>query len=668
MIANSRFRTRALVAAFTLLFVFVTVVAAPPSEAQEFLGVWNKQGMQTLITGPVKANLAYTDQSGKEQVISVDQLTPAQLDGMPEGLAEVGKSQLLRTGFFDQLWSSIKDQVCKDVQINIQRLVNRSPNSSYDIQPCVMNSKSYVIATFNTGWENDQFKQVTGRRLMINMTVPFNGVQFWVTSPHTCHHNGSCNPGQPGDPMFVYAFTANIFIICAPSPTPTINQFALPISCQGKSSIDTYGVFGGDVTGQLKQAAGQLAGTILVQGAGAAATGGASLPEAAASIVAAGVNTLINGIGAGIALLDDQHLRDQVSSALGPMGSGTLNANAASVSTQFNSLFTNLYNAWLGGMRPFAVGIGKGLSLDFGLVYPPPAKPQLKNTIAAQNAGSIIPPSIAVAQPEVLAGQLLPVKASSFRGTYATSIPLSWNKTVLGTPSTAVAYGPPPVSTKTGGLTFDATNLKPLSVYHFSVRECDALSCAPPSDEVTVKTEAGGANEVIFWLDKDIAHPVGTFPAPASGGDFIANVRIPANTAPGPHLLSASIYGRPPATATITVCQAGGCLPSAALVNPANGTVFPPGAGVMVGAQVTLRGAAFAPNGEVMIYLDNLKSQRIATAPVGPVGGFQSSFRMPMVAAGQHKFLVLEAKPGTAPPHLQYNEATVAVFVQAAAQ
>jgi hypothetical protein len=212
------------------------------------------------------------------------------------------------------------------------------------------------------------------------------------------------------------------------------------------------------------------------------------------------------------------------------------------------------------------------------------------------------------------------------------------------------------------------TNLKPLSVYHFSAHECDALSCAPPSEEVTVKTEAGGANEVIFWLDKDTAHPVGTFPAPASGGDFMANVRIPAGTAPGQHMLSASIYGRPPATAMITVCQSGGCAPSAALVNPANGTVFPSGAVVVVGLQVTLRGAAFAPNGEVAIYLDNLKSQRIATAPVGPVGGFQSTFRMPMVAAGQHKFLVIEAKPGTVPPHVQYDEANVAVFVQAAAQ
>src|SRR5580693_606046 len=103
MISFSRIRSRALGAALVLLVIIV--VAASPGEAQEFLGVWTKAGMQTLITGPVKANLAYSDQSGKEQITEIDQLTPAQLNGMPKGLAEIGKSQLLRTGFFDQLWS-----------------------------------------------------------------------------------------------------------------------------------------------------------------------------------------------------------------------------------------------------------------------------------------------------------------------------------------------------------------------------------------------------------------------------------------------------------------------------------------------------------------------------------------------------------------------------------
>jgi hypothetical protein len=667
MTANSLSSVRALATrAFVLL---LAVTTAAPAGAQDFLDVWKKTGFQTFITGPIKANLAYTDPSGKEQVASVPQLSATQLAGMPASLADIAKSQLLRTGYFDQLWSSIKNQVCQDLQTAIAKQVNQSPNSAYDIQPCVLNNRSYLVASFATQWENDSMQQVTGHRLTLNLTMPFNGILFWVTSPHTCHHGGSCNPGQPEDPAFMMIFTANIYVICTPYPNPSVAQFQLPLSCQGTSSIDVYDVVGGDVTGKLKQAADQLAVTVVVQGAGAVATGGASLPEAAAAILASGVNTLIDGIGAGIAAIDDQHLRDFVSQALiGRIGSSTLGANGKSAATQFNALFTDLYNAWLGGLRPFAVGIGPGLSLDFGLVYPTPAKPQLKNTIAAQNAGSIIAPSIAIAQPEVLAGQLLPVRASSFRGTYATTIPLSWSKTVLGAPHTIVAYGPPPTTVTTTVLTFDVNGLKPLTEYLFSVKECDGLSCAPPSDEVKVKTEAGGANEVVFWLDKDVKDPIGKFPAPTSGGDFTANVRIPANTPPGQHVLYASMYGRPPASATITVCQPAGCAATVGVVNVANGTMFPPNAVVMVGANVTLRGAGFAPNGEVGIYLDTITTARLAAVPVGPVGGVQTTFRVPMTAAGHHKFIVIEPKPGTAPPHLQFVEAEVPVYVQAAAQ
>jgi hypothetical protein len=145
-------------------------------------------------------------------------------------------------------------------------------------------------------------------------------------------------------------------------------------------------------------------------------------------------------------------------------------------------------------------------------------------------------------------------------------------------------------------------------------------------------------------------------------------VRIPAATPPGQHTLYASIYGRPPASAPIAVCQPAGCAATVGMVNMSNGTMFPPNAVVMVGANITLRGAGFAANGEVGIYLDNIKTSRIAAAPVGPVGGVQATLRVPMVPPGHHKFIVIEAKPGTAPPHLQFVEAEVPVYVQAAAQ
>jgi len=673
MDAKSRSFTRALAVALVLL-----IGRATAAHSQEHLDLWQQSNLQSLITGPVRLNLAYKDQTGSDQLKQVDQLSAAELDGMPPSLIAAKGSPILRTGYFDQLWQSIKGSVCNDVQQNITRLVNQvgqgNGNSVYDMQACVMSAKSYMMANFETNWENDQFQRVSGRRILMNLSVPFNGVLFWVTSPHTCNRHGPCNPGQPQDPAFMVAFTANIFILCAPYPTATVQTFAPPIACQPNSSIDIDGVYGGDVTGQLKQAAEHFATSTLVEAASVGVTGGASLPEAAAGFVVNGLKVLIDGIGTGIALLDDQHLRDRVSAAISRfVGSGTLNANAQTVGNEFNQFFTNVYNAYLSGFRGFGVGVWAvknkpPFMLDFGLVYLPPAQPQLKNATAAQNKGSIIAPSIAIQQPEVLAGQLLPVKASSFLGTYSTSIPLSWNKTVIGTAHSTIAYGPPPTVVKTTATTFDVTGLKPLTEYLFSVKECDGLTCAPASEEVKVKTEAGGANEVIFWLDKDIKNPVGKFPAPTTGGDFTANVRIPPATAPGQHILYASIYGRPPASAQITVCQAGGCAATFGVVNTANGTMFPPNSVVISAGQVTVRGAGFAANGEVGIYVDNIKTSRLAQAPVGPVGGFQTSFRMPMLQAGQHKLIAIEPKPGTAPPHLQFIEASFPVYVQAAAQ
>ncbi len=662
-----RSRLRGYCAALVLLVVLAAEAASSAASAQEFLDVWKKSGLQTLITGPVRLNLGYTDTNGKPQLAQVTALSPSQLDGMSKGLLDAKGSPLMRTGYFDSLWNAMKGSVCQDVQTNIQRIVNHSPNSAYDVQPCVMSSKSYLVATFNTSWENDQFQTVNGHRLLLDLRVPFNGVLFWVTSPHTCHHGGSCNPGQPEDPMFMFAFTADIYVICTEAPQNPANQFNPPLSCEGKSSITMDGVYGGDVSANLKQAAAQFASSTLVEAGSVAATGGASFPEAAAGFVANGLKVLVDGIGTGIALLDDQHLRDSVSAWISVgLGSGTLNSNAQNLSTSFNQLFTNCYNAFLDGFRPFAVAIGPHLSLDFGLVYPAPAKPQLKNTVASQNAGSIIAPSIAIAQPEVLAGQVLPVKASSFRGTYSTEIKLAWDKTVRGKANSILAWGPPPTTIKTAALTFDATNLKPSTVYHFSVHECDGLSCAPPSDEFTSKTEAGGANEVVFWLDKDTQHPVGKFAAPVNGGDFTANVKIPAATAPGAHTLFASIYGRPPASAPITVCQAGGCAATVGVLNVANNTMFPPNAVVVVMSPVTLRGSGFTPGGVVAIFVDNLKGQKVAQAAVGPLGNFQGSFKMPMVQAGHHSLIAVEAKPGTKPP--QFVTANTPVFVQAMAQ
>ena len=97
---------------------------------------------------------------------------------------------------------------------------------------------------------------------------------------------------------------------------------------------------------------------------------------------------------------------------------------------------------------------------------------------------------------------------------------------------------------------------------------------------------------------------------------------------------------------------------SVGVVNPAEGIV----AG---GGDITLRGTGFAAGGEASIYLDSIKASRVGTAVVGPAGEFEATVRVPTVPPGPHKFLVLEGKPGTAPP--QFVTATVGIRVKAAA-
>jgi hypothetical protein len=87
-----------------------------------------------------------------------------------------------------------------------------------------------------------------------------------------------------------------------------------------------------------------------------------------------------------------------------------------------------------------------------------------------------------------------------------------------------------------------------------------------------------------------------------------------------------------------------------------------------VSSQVVVRGSRFAPGGAVVVFVDTVKGPRAGTAGVGPLGNFQATFNMPTVAPGPHKFLAVEAKPGTAPPHLQFVQASVGVYVQALAQ
>ncbi len=550
-----------------------------------------------------------------------------------------------------------------------------------------MNTRGGMLVSFQTSWAGSDVLQPggTGRRLRIDYEAPLNGVIFWVTSPHTCHHGSTC-PTEPQDPVISLIFTVDIVVTCT-SQAPgvaqtTVQTIPLPISCASDSSITPDAVLGGDVTGQLDAAALGWVKQLTTEAGSVVATGGASLPAAAAAAIAGAVNVAVKGIGAAVAAISDQHLRDFVSSSLSILASHTAGTSANQAGTAFASFFQELYGAQLNGLKPFAVEIGQGASLNFGLGYPPPAKPVLENTTKAQNQGSIISPAIAVAQQQVAAGQTIPVQATYFRGTYVNEMDIGWNKTVLGKPVSKLKWGPPEVTITTSALSFQATDLKPNTGYGFAVQECDALSCSPWSEVLAQKTEGAAAGDVVFWLDSNLKQPVGMEALAAGGGAFTAKVTIPVTTAPGQHMLNAAAPGQPVATAPIEVCAASGCGASVALVNTANNTFYPPGWRVEVSYPVTLRGSQFPPGGVATIYLDSVNGAKLGTAPVGPLGHFQLTLSVPRVAQGAHNFIAVEGgqqKFVPVPGHPLQNamakqaagktvEASVSVEVQAMAQ
>lgn len=670
------FSRRTLKAAIPVLFVFLAVRCAIAQATAE-INPWKPSGTVYWIASPIRLNLGYTDQNGKPSAAEVSSFSAGQLAGLPAGLLQAKGSELFTPGHFDALWSAMKGGICTDVQQAINTLENHSPTSPYDIQPCAMNSRGYLTANFQESWEDDSMNMVNGRRIRFTYQAPLNGVTFWMTSPHTCNRHSNC-PTEPTDPAFTIVFTAYLTVIC--TSTPNATSFDLPVTCTPAVDLSVDGVYGGDVTSQLVASATKFTAQLATEGAAAAASGGSVAPEAAIAAIGGALNLAVQGIGTLIAADTDAHLRDQVSADIvGFVNSQTLDSNSTNVSNDFNALFQNLYQATLGGLRPFVIGISPKLNFDFGLIYPLPAKPQIQNTTAANNKGSLFSQTIAVSQPEVVAGQMLPVTASFFRGTYVNALNIAWNKTVLGDSKSSLVWGPPQTTITTPALTFNAIDLKPATQYRFQVHECDGISCAPLSDVLTTATEATGSNDVYFWLDSNTGQIIGHNTVGAQGGQFLTNVLIPASTAPGAHQLHAGTPGGQPATASITVCQVGGCGPTVGVLNTSNNTLYPPGSVVEVGLPVVLRGSKFAPGGSVWIWVDGVQGTKAGAAPVGPLGNFQANFTMPMIQWGKHNLVAIELKPGVKLPPTQKGKmpvippqdlvsASVAVYVQAQAQ
>jgi len=642
------------------MFVLAKAAVADPNP-------WTQAGSSSLI-GPMRLNLAFIDQNGTPRAALVTSLPSSALASIP-GLQKAAASPLLewqkgKGGYLDGLWSAMRSSVCSDMQRGIVKLVNHSPNWAYDVQPCAMNSRGYLTAAFQTQWQNEQYQSVNGRRIRFNYVVPLNGVTFWVTSPGTCHRGTSC-PFGATDPQYTVAFSAIISVTCTGASGATGPSLGLPAACVPASSITVDGVYGGDVTGNLKAAAVSWVQQLDAEAGSVVVTAGASAAVAAAAAIAGAISVAIKGIGTAIASVNDQHLRDQVSAwIVGFIGSGTVAANAKSASAQFQDLFQQAYFAQLAGLKGFGVGVGAGFGLDFTMGYAPPAKPVVRNITASQNATSLFSPTIALAQPQVQPGETVAVQAESFRGAYVNELDVGWNKTVIGSPSTAVNWGPPNTTTSTNSLTFQAKNLKPGTQYGFRVRECDGITCSPWSETLVTKTEAGGSNEVFFYLDSDSAHPVGAATlSDSSGAAFTTPITIPNSTKPGAHVLNAAVLGKSVATAPLTVCELSGCGPTLSVVNTSNGTLYTTRVVVEKGNGVTLRCSKFAYGGIVTIFVDSATGTKVGTAAVGPAQNCQTTVTVAFaMTSGQHTFVAVEKYQS------QTLQASTAVYVESAAQ
>ena len=631
-------------AAAAVLTGLTLLMAPPPAWGQ--VSYWSPWNSEVPVTGALQTRLAYTDTGGAAQNLPLPQMPATAQAGLPGGLKSLVALPLLKTtpgvgGYFDQAWSTIRGAVCNQVKTEIMNQVNFSPNSAYNVR-CQTNPKGVLTVTYVTTWENDQFQQVTGRRLIFDYWVPLNGATFYVTSPVTCHAGTNCGP-EPTDPQYTASFTVHITVV---STSANTTSFGLPVTDTYSAAVVTDGVDGGDITGGLTSAAVKWAATLPAAAAAAAASGGTA---GIGVLVTSTAKLLTDAIATGIAGVVDQHLRDEVSVRC-VFISAAANSAAQRAGAQFDALFKALYDAQLSGLGQFNAYSGSDGSMNFALTYATPAKPALQNNIATSNGHNLIGPSIYAEQGQAIAGTGLTISAENFGGTYSNRLQVGWNRTVIGAPTSQVAWGIPgqgPKYAQTGALTYTANGLTPSTAYQFQVHECDAVTCAPLSDWLSTATQAGGTGDRIqLWLDADTATVIGSGPLSADGSPFTVNVTIPASATPGLHTLNAAVPGGNQARTTVNVCTTSGCDPSLGIVDTDNQQLYPatPPHGEEATLPMTVRGANFTSGQTVSIYLDTTSSPVLASATVDSSGGFQIQFDAPWAAPGEHTLIA--SQPG----------------------
>jgi hypothetical protein len=631
-----------------VLRVLALVVAAALGGTYPALADSSLVNNSQPITGGIDVRLVFTDAEGKQQDYSLTSAPPTLLNVLTPRLQAESKLPLLQPGFFLGDWSLSANSVCQDVVGQVKQDINSSDNQAYNVS-CVPMKLGILHAQIQTQWETNPQVWVKGRRLVLSYYVPpFNRVPFTVTSPATCQKSKS-NMFCASDPKYTLLYDVALQLIIT---SYDANSFKLPVTTTGGSGVTMQALLdGAGYEKQVDAAVSNFEKNLAVD----AATAVADWYAALISAVVQAIKTLITNAGAIVADAENAHLRDEVSSKLSFLASGAATQAATRASDSFNLLFAALESANGLGFTQLDIDIGPKQSLQFRLIYPPPAKPQLRNTIVAQNKGiHLSSPSIGTGVQQVKAGVPFLVRGDNFLDTYTNALNIGWNHTVAGITKTTVQWGPKGgqmQESETPLDNFNAESLKPETAYQFRVHECDAITCAPWSEWLTAKTQAGGSNDVTIWLDNNPGHAVGS--GGLINGSFTTQVTIPAGTAAGHHTLYAATGSQsrsgdqhPLASVDIAVCGPAGCGPAISVIDSRTQTAMKPPINLLYPSTFMLRGDNFAAGVVVTLHLDNATGPKLGTAVPNKLGIFEAGFQLPFTQGGGHKLVAVQVAQG----------------------
>jgi hypothetical protein len=223
--------------------------------------------------------------------------------------------------------------------------------------------------------------------------------------------------------------------------------------------------------------------------------------------------------------------------------------------------------------------------------------------------------------------------------------------------SASVRWGPEggPTTTKpVSGDEFDPTGLSPNTTYTFQVQVCDAVTCSPWSDPLSLTTGAADSENVLLRLvphgsngqckphkingnSQNGCIDVGSASLDA-GGVLTTSVTVPPSTAAGEYDFEALRNGGSQtvtAPMPLTVIKQG--IQPPAVLSGWDASANRPIASAQAaqGGSLTLHGESFVP-GSVSLTLDSANGKVFGQAQAGLDGTFLGTFSLPYTSVGKH--------------------------------